>query len=517
MPASQGSIIAFLGHAGAHRGVPGYEGGPVARIDTHAARIFLAGTRALKLKRAVNLGYLDFSTIEKRRAMCETEIALNRRCAPELYVALRKVVHGAGGHLALVAPEAEGDPLDWVIEMRRFADGALLADVAARGELTPQLLRALADGIAAFHEAAEPVDDPHGAERLARIIAGNARAMGALGRLWPQAEAVRLQMASLVALDECAGLLDARAGSGHVRHCHGDLHLANICLWEGAPRLFDCIEFDAELARIDVLYDLAFLLMDLWQQGHFDAANRVFNRYLDMRAGEEGGVAALPLFLSVRSAIRAHVGGAAAKVLHGPARDRRLAEAQDYLRAAQGFLAPPQPRLIAIGGRSGTGKSTLASALAPVLGAPPGARWLRSDVIRKRQAGLVPEQRLPPESYTPESSAAIYAEMEARAEALLRAGWPVVVDAVFGKAEERAAIEAVAARAGAAFSGLWLEAPVDLAAQRVKGRHNDPSDADIAVVRAQRPSAPQPDTPWAHIDASGAREQTLAAARALVY
>ncbi|MDZ7811493.1 MAG: phosphotransferase [Arhodomonas sp.] len=198
--------------------------------------------------------------------------------------------------------------------------------------------------------------------------------------------------ASLARCEGLAGRLDRRAAEGRVRVCHGDLHLQNICLFKGEPTIFDCIEFNRELSDIDVLYDLAFLLMDLDHRGHGDLANTVFNRYLDRR-DEADGVAALPLLLSMRAAIRAHVSGQAAMVqADAAAREQRRGVAAAYLEHALSLLAPAGPRLLAVGGFSGTGKSTLAYGLAPGLDPAPGARVLRSDVLRKRRYGVAPER-----------------------------------------------------------------------------------------------------------------------------
>ena len=499
--------IAFLMSAAAHAAP---DGCVVERIDTHAAMIFLCGDHVVKLKRAVNLGYLDFSTVERRRTACEAEVRLNRRTAPQLYCGTRAIVRRADGAVGFGGGTGGAEILDWVVEMRRFPADALLADVAARGGMGAPMLRDLADAIARFHGLAAVVPEAAGAARFRAVIAGNGRAFAALppGTL-PMAQVAQVQADTLAMLDRHAALLDARGRAGAVRHCHGDLHLANICLWDGHPVLFDCLEFDEALATTDVLYDLAFLLMDLWVRGDRHAANLVFNRYCDIAEAEDG-VPVLPLFLSVRAAIRAHVCAAgAARQADPAARAARLAEAQAYLDAACAFLAPVSATLVAVGGLSGTGKSTLAGGLAPLIGAPPGARWLRSDVLRKRLAGVAPEDRLPPASYTPEASAAVYATLEARAAALLVAGWPVVVDAVFAKGPERDRIAALGADGAAPWVGLWLDAPRDVLMARVGARTGDASDAGPAVV-AQQWAYDRGDLgEWRAVDASGPPNEVL--------
>jgi len=503
-PQDQQEVIAFLSRPESY-GVAG----PVERVDTHIAVVFLAGDRAWKLKRAVHYPYLDFSTAEKRRAVCEEELRLNCRTAPDLYLAVRSVNRQADGTLGF----EPGEPVDWLVEMRRFEADALLEAVAEAGRLDAALVRQLADEIADFHALAEVVRGGSGAARMRAIVEGNRASMAARADILPPDDCELLSRRSLDALERIAPLLDARAENGFVRHCHGDLHLANICIWKGRPTLFDCLEFDSELATIDVLYDTAFLVMDMWERGLHAQASLLFNRYCDM-AGESEGVAAMPLFLSVRAAIRAHVSATAAAAqadADHAAQKRR--QAGEYLAAALAFLDQPAPCLIAIGGYSGTGKSSLAGALAPDLGGAPGARWLRTDVLRKRMAGRLPEEELPAESYTPDQSALVYAQLEREALAMLSAGRSVILDGVFSKPAERARVAALAKEAGVPFTGLWLEAPADILMARVRGRSGDASDATAEVVERQLRGDPGDLSAWRRIDASPALEAVLAAAR----
>lgn len=512
----QAETIALLSRPETWGLIGGLIGGPVERIDTHAAIVFLAGDRACKLKRAVRLPYLDFSTPARRRAVCMAELELNRRTAPDLYLGVLPVGRRADGTLAL----DQGEPVDWVVMMRRFPADALLETMAASGSLPPLLVRDLADAVAAFHATAGIVAGPGavpGADRVRAVIDGNRTSMSALpdGLLDP-ASCATLHRRSLARLGELAPLLDRRARSGQVRHCHGDLHLANICLWQGRPTLFDGLEFDPQLATTDVLYDLAFLLMDLWQRGLHPEASALFNRYCDMTDCDDG-LATLPLFLSMRAAVRAHVGAsAAATQADAAARTRKLSAARHYLEAALALLSPSRPRLIAIGGLSGTGKSTLAGGLAPGIGAAPGARWLRSDVLRKRLAGLPPETRLPGSAYAPDRTRAVYAELASHAGAALAAGHAVIVDAVFADAAEREAIAQVAAAADVPFNGLWLEAPHATMRSRVARRQGDASDADVAVVDRQQGHAVGDTGAWHRVDASGDPAAVLAGARVVL-
>lgn len=482
----------------------------VERIDTHASVLFLAGPRAYKLKRAVRFSYLDYSTPALRRTACERELALNRRTAPTLYLRVLPITRAPTG----LRLGGGGEAVDWVVEMVRFDQADLFERMAEEGRLTDQLMRELADCIAEFHLEAETDRRAGGAAAIARVIAGNDVNLRAAGSTSESVD--ELLKASRDALAMCAALLDRRRDEGHVRLCHGDLHLRNICLIDGRPTLFDCVEFSDEIARIDVLYDLAFLIMDLHHRRLARFANQVLNRYLDMREEVEG-LAALPLFLSLRAAIRAHTGAAAAA--RQPDRDlasaaRRACEA--YLAAASRFLAPVPPCLVAVGGLSGTGKSSLAYRLAPEMGRAPGARVLRSDVLRKRIMGVPPERHLGPEAYSAEISEAVYRRLCAEAKATLAGGQAVIADAVFLKEKERETIGAVARAIGLPFVGLWLEAPREVLEERLSARRGDASDATVQVLSRQY-DVPPGRIDWIGIDARADQpEQVAIRARAAV-
>jgi aminoglycoside phosphotransferase family enzyme/predicted kinase len=493
----QAETLAFLQDPASYAG----SAAAVERIDTHVSAVFLAGSFAYKLKRAVRFDYLDFSTAERRAEACAAELALNRRTAPALYVDLWSIRRGTSGHLQF---GGKGALVDSVVVMRRFDQDCLLDRLAARDALSPGLMRELADRIAGFHRAAEVDRGFGGLAGLAAIIEGNdANLMLAGPATLDPKQIRRLTAGDRAELARHGDLVERRRREGMVRLCHGDLHLRNICLIDGVPTLFDCVEFNRAIACVDVLYDLSFLLMDLLHRGRGDLANIVFNRYFD-RESEVEGAAALPLFLSMHAAIRAHVGAASLAAAPGAtpgADESRIADARAYLDLAIDLLRVGAPCLIAIGGFSGTGKSTLAQGLAPAIGGAPGARLLRSDVLRKRHMGVLPETRLPPAAYGAEVSAAVYAALGREAEQLLRCGWSVIVDAAFLRPEERAAVEALARNAGARFRGLWLEASPELLTARIEARRGDASDATAAVLRRQLERDPGP-VAWARLNAA---------------
>jgi hypothetical protein len=506
----QREVIAFLRDPASYPP----NAGAVEVIETHCSLVFLAGGYAYKLKRAVAYPYLDFSTAALRRAACAAELRLNRRTAPQLYLEVRAISRRADGALQWGrGADATLEPVDFVVVMRRFDQHDLLDNVAAAGGLSAPLLYALCAHIAAFHSAAKRRPANGGAAAMTAI----ADTALAVLRERRQAGFDPARIAALAAalreeFRRVGPLLDERRGAGKVRLVHGDLHLRNVCLLGGRPVLFDCIEFSEDLAGIDVLYDLAFLLMDLEHRRLGDCATLVMNRYLDLTE-EDDGLAALPLFLAVRAAIRGHITATMAE--HGwggadPAAE--YAEARRYVAAAEAALRPAPARLVAIGGPSGSGKSTLAARLAPAFGRPPGARVLRSDVLRKLRFGSAPETPLPPEAYTQEVTEQVYRDLCERAALALRAGYATVIDAVALRRDERAGFAAVAAAAGVPFTGLWLEAPESAMAARLGARSGDASDASREVLRRQL-AEPPGDIAWSRLDAAGDAEATLAAAR----
>jgi aminoglycoside phosphotransferase family enzyme/gluconate kinase len=488
-----------------------YNGEAVQRIDTHASVVFLAGSRALKLKRAVKYDYLDFSTPEQRRRCCNAELQINRRLAPALYRRVLPIVRTPSGALAL---GAEGTPVDWVVEMTRFDQAALFDALATAGRLDLSLMGPLAEEIAAFHEGCEPRPALGGEAGIRRVIDGNTAGLRAFGAdlvTSPTYEALTASMREW--LRRCSPLLESRRRGGYVRQCHGDLHLGNIVLLDGRPTLFDAIEFNEDLAGIDVMYDLAFLLMDLWHRGLRSHANTVLNAYVALTQDVDA-LAALPLFLSCRAAIRAKTSATAATLQSSSAEHRQLrVRAREYMDLAARVLTTPAPALVAIGGLSGSGKSTVARALAPSIGAVPGAVVLRSDEIRKRLWGASPLTRLGPAAYTPEMSARVYEALTAGALAVVGSGHSVIVDAVFARAEDRVALERAARAAAIPLAAVWLEAPEEILLDRVARREPDASDADISVVRMQCAQWAD-DVRWPRVDAARDLEMVAADARA---
>lgn len=476
----------------------GFPGQPVEHVETHAADVFLVADRAFKIKKDVKLPYLDYSSVEKRAAVLAAELEINRLFTPELYLRVEKV---------------QGEP---VLVMRRFPATALLAWQAAHGGIDANLARKLAAMVAASHASA-PRRDTRGSDIMAGLGAQLSQAFIDSPDIFRPADTLEFHALYEAALRCDRQLLADRSERGLVRRCHGDVHCGNIFVEAGEPTLFDAIEFSEKIATIDVLYDLAFLLMDLWSSGERSAANIVLNDYLHLRRREEdlSGLALLPLFLSTRAGVRALVTADMAHELALRNSMKERGQALDWFRSSIEYLKVSPPMLLCIGGLSGSGKSTAGAALAPWLGAAPGAIHVRSDVERKVLARVAETERLPAERYTRQESFEVYQACLARAGKALAAGHSVVLDAVFSQPEERAAAEEIARQNRAHFAGVWLDAPAATLAARVAARTGDASDATPQIV-AKQLAYDLGRLEWPRVDAGGSPGATLAGIRRTV-
>lgn len=506
----QSAALEFLARAENYDPRPAEE--PI-HIVTHGSHVFLAGDRAYKLKRAVSFPYMDFGTLERRKTFTEAELKLNCRAAPELYLGIRHLNRAQDGTLAFDGP---GETIEYVLEMRRFDQEALLDRMAEDGKLTPELIEQTAERIRAFHDAAKPLsakDAPGaGAEGMRWVIEENLEEFASLPEYFAPDEAAAYTARAREALSRLATLLDARVEAGYAKHCHGDLHLRNICLIDGKPTLFDGLEFNPRFACIDTLYDLAYFLSDLIIRDRPDLANLAFNRYF-LDGGYEG-LPCLPLFLSTRSAVRAKIMVSGAEAQEDPSiKKAMLEQSRQSFQAAQRQIEPAKPILIGVGGFSGSGKSTLAKALAQYLSPAPGAIHLRSDVIRKRQHGCALTEQLPASAYSSSVSAKVYRTMLTRAAEALQTGYPVIMDAVNDRSEDRHAIVALAQSLSVPFHGFWLDVPEEVMARRIAARSNDASDATEAVMLAQTKQGHGPLGDWEKINAGGTAATTLATAK----
>lgn len=464
-------------------------------IETPIAWVFLTGERAFKVKKPVDFGFLDYTTLEKRRWALEREQAFNAKATAgaDIYRGVHRITRDDTG----LALDGAGETIEYALQMRRFAQEAVLSNQP--WALTGDVAEALGRTIARLHAAAAIRPEGGGTAALGYTIRSNAdlltRLGPQLGEEWAGETSAMLTRLDTV-FDRHAVLLERRKGLGLARHCHADLHLGNILLESAIPTLFDCIEFNDVLSDIDVQYDLAFLLMDLDFRRRRDAGVRVLSGYLDEAARNFGttvyeGLAALPLMMAVRAGVRAHVCGYGGD----------LDGAKAYIAAARDHLPSRPRRMVAVGGYSGSGKSTFARLIAPGLGVSPGAVVLRNDEVRKRHAGVGPLDRLPGEAYRagPDQT---YADLISEAGQILHAGHSVALDATFLSPEHRIRAEAMARACGAEFHGVWLEAPREVLEARVAARTADASDADLAVLAGQLDQDRGPAAGWARVDAS---------------
>jgi aminoglycoside phosphotransferase family enzyme/predicted kinase len=505
---SQEPVFAFLADPASHGGEK------VTRVDTHAAVLFLGRERVLKVKRAVQFPFLDFSTVDKRKAACEAELDVNRAYAPEIYRRVVAITREANDRLAL---DGRGTPIEWAVEMTRFDETQTLDHLADAGRIDAALADALGRTVAAAHARIPTVEPAPWIAAIFAYIDEHATAFGEHPDVFPSAEVKALAGMGRDACQRIHPLLVARGQRGLIRHIHGDLHLGNIVLIDDRPVLFDAIEFSPLIASGDVLYDLAFLLMDLVERGLQAPGNIVLNRYLlcTQRLDDLDALAALPFFLSMRAAIRAKVTAARLEQAEPEKRPEINRTAGKYFDWALRFIQPAPAVLVAIGGLSGTGKSALARTLAPILAPPPGAVVLRTDVERKTRFDKDETDTLPTEAYEPAVTARVYDAVADKARRVIAAGHSAIIDAVFARPDERAAIEQAAASVGVPFHGLFLQAALGTRIERVSTRALDASDADAGVAQAQE-SYDLGELTWSRVDASGTADETLARAQEVI-
>ncbi len=463
-----------------------HEAHPPVLIETHISWIILQGDSAWKIKKPVDLGFLDFSSLEKRHQACLDELRLNRRLAADIYLDVIPVTRTWGRPRL----NGEGEILDYAVHMRRFDPDQGLDRLLARGDLPDETFDGLARQIAEFHAGAarisveqakgrSPVDPAlENLPPLAAALADDPDMRLRLKRLehWTRQQAERLQ-----------AVFAQRLADGFVRECHGDLHLGNMVLYQGRPLIFDCIEFSPALRRIDVISDLAFLLMDLDHQDRPDLAWRVLNGYLE-ETGDYPGLALLDFYRVYRALVRAKVNAmrlAQPGLGTAEADDRRI-QCLAYIERAESYIQPRQGALLITCGLSGSGKTWYSRRLSRRL----GAVHLRSDIERKRLHGLKP---LAPSTgmdiYTREASERTFARLRELAGKLLLAGYTVIVDATFIDQETRDSFRQLAREHALPFLLLLFETDMATLERRIQRRRraaNDASEADLEILSAQR-------------------------------
>jgi aminoglycoside phosphotransferase family enzyme/predicted kinase len=455
---------------------------PIRLLQTHVSYVFLTGDYAYKVKKPVNFGFLDYSTLEKRQHFCQEELRLNQRGAAPLYLAVVPIVQ-IGDTFRLAD---SGAPVEYAVKMQQFPQETLLSQVFERGELTEAMLRQLAEAIAQFHQAAETNDEIRSfgtVEAVRQSIDENyEQTLGFIGGPQTQTQFDGTKAYTDQFFATQADLLQQRMDGGWIRACHGDLHLNNICYWQDQLLLFDCIEFNKPFRFVDVMYDIAYIVMDLTAQGRTDLAATFMSHYVE-QTGDWEGLQVLPLYVSRQAYVRAKV---TSFLLGDPAipedvKQQASDKAAQYYTLAHDYVQPQPGRLIMMVGLSGSGKSTTARSLASQL----GAIQLRSDAVRKHLAGIPLQQRGDDSLYTPEMSRKTYDRLLALGIMLAKQGYKVILDAKYDRVATRQDVIAQSQAHQIPLNVVYCIAPETVLKQRLEARRGDIADATVAVLANQ--------------------------------
>ena len=457
-------------------------------VETHISWVLLTGPYAYKIKKPVNLGFLDFSTLEKRRFFCEEELRLNRRLAPSLYLEIVSITGSASAPVF----NGSGETIEYAVKMVQFPEATRLDRMLARGELHPQHVDLLAQELAEFHgriaiaRADKPFGDP---EHVREPVTQNFTQIRTRIETGDQAQLRRLEIWSAMTFGELRKIFASRKRDGFVRECHGDAHLANMVWLDERVMLFDCLEFSDNLRWIDVMSELAFVVMDLDDRRRTDLARRVLNAYLE-HTGDYAGLAVFRFYQVYRALVRAKVAciRLSQDSLSDEEKNRGREEYRSYAQLAERYTQPAPPALIITHGLSASGKTWLSQQLLESL----DAIRVRSDIERKRLHGLAPSERsgsaIDRGIYTADASQRTYARLAELATMILHAGHTVIVDAAFLRRVQRDQLYAVAVQERVPFVILDIQAPETTLRERLLQRSqqkNEVSEAGLTVLQHQ--------------------------------
>ncbi|MDT8453394.1 MAG: AAA family ATPase [Gammaproteobacteria bacterium] len=460
-------------------------------IETHISWVILTGDFVYKLKKPVDFGFLNFSTLEKRHHFCKQELRLNRRLAPAIYLEVVSI----SGTVEQPRIAGRGEAFEYAVKMAQFPQSAQLDQRLAAGELEAEHIDAIAQMVAEFHQHIDIADDAMDYGDNAVIyqpVSENFCQIREHLDTTPYTDAlIALETWSECAFDKLKPVLRQRKQDGFVRECHGDMHLRNMVWLESGPTAFDCIEFNAHLRWIDVISEVAFLIMDLQARQQPPLASRFLNRYLEI-TGDYAGLGVLPFYLCYRAMVRAKVAALrhSQENIKADEKQNTLEDFELYLRLAGSYTQPASPKLIIMRGMSASGKSTVSQQLLDTM----GLIRIRSDVERKRlfavplsESTLTKQEpdKIDAGIYSPQATQQTYAKLAELASQVIAAGYSVIVDAAFLKKEQREPFQHLARQAGVSYTVLEITAPLELLRQRISEREHDISDADLSVLEHQ--------------------------------
>ena len=459
---------------------------PIELVQTHVSYVLLTGDFAYKLKKAVNFGFLDYSTLEKRKHFLEEEINMNSAIAPELYLEVVPITL-VGDRFVL---GGEGEPIEYALKMRQFPQENLFINLFEAGKLSIEQMEELGKIVAQFHENAVTNDYIRSFGTVAKIREAldenYQQTQQYVGKVQTQQQLTETKAFTDSFFAERADLFQARIEHHKIKECHGDLHLKNICLWQDKIQLFDRIEFNEPFRFVDVMYDVAFTVMDLDARGRKDFGNAFLNTYLE-QTGDWKGLQLLPLYLSRQAYVRAKV---TSFLLDDPAIPEKVKQeasqtATDYYKQAWQYTQPNQGKLILMSGLSGSGKTTVAKAIARKT----GAIQIRSDAVRKHLAGISLDETGSNEIYTPEMNQKTYDRLLELGILLAKEGFSVILDAKYDRLALRQPVIAAAKSNHLSLQIVNCTAPMEVLRDRLNSRNNDISDATADLLASQQAKA----------------------------
>ena len=505
----QSDVIRFLKQPKTY----GLKKEPVEMLDSNISAVFLAGDKAYKLKRGVKYPYVDFSSPQKRLNACQQEIMVCERFAPGICLGIETIVQDKKGRLFLreFHHGQDVEVRDYLLVMRRLDERDFFYDRVRQKTADRFETMDLAEKLWEMHKTAPVFKHRGGAEVIKRrIVENNALIKCFAPEIFNEETVRRLDEKQREVLIRQAALLDKRRDEGKIRWCHGDLRLCNIAVMNDRVTLLNPIEFYDDLTQIDTLYDMAFLLTDMSKSGLTRLTSILFNHYMACSADWEG-IPALPLFMSCRAGVQAYVFAQRAHDAEYPSEKAHFAEqAREYLDLAYAFITPKPPVLVACGGLSGSGKSRMAREMAPEVAIAPGAVVLRDDVLRKNMFHVGQNDSLGEDSFLGHRERDVYDALFKEAEHVILNGHSVVLDALFFKPEFRRRAEDLAKKLNVSFCGFWVDAPLEVRAQRVAKRKRNPSDVKSLEALKKQLDIDVGEVTWHQIDSSRDRNETLA-------